>query len=200
MKYKAEEQLYTEAEVQSARLVAKDNNGLVFLSQVLLEIYPEATFFALARHPLAVYESHKRHKTPPSRSVQAFAEFYNHVCEQMLLDSQHLPRYYLVRFEDILADPVSCIPSLFAQAGLSFDPAAKLRFKAKPHFQENGQHTTAYQANRHYWFTLDEVPVFFQADINELQIRRLDPKEKQELLRLTEETCQRLGYQGDYLA
>ena len=105
MVFKNEVERYTLPEVASSRLVLKNNNGIIFLSDRFQEMYPDATFLALARDPVPLYESHKRHKTPVSRSLETFADFYNRMTDKMLADAERWPFYYILRFEDVVADP-----------------------------------------------------------------------------------------------
>jgi hypothetical protein len=194
MRYKAEGQTYTAEEVERSRLVLKNNNGLVFLSEHFLEIYPDATFFALVRHPLPLYESHKRRRTPPGKSPEAFAHFYTRMAQQMLIDANRLPRYYVVRFEDILKEPIGMLRQLYDWADLDFGKIRKVRFKAKPHFRSNGTYGTKYQVGRHYWFTFSEVTSFLQIDINKYQSTRLSREERESIMAMTNNVCQQLGY------
>ena len=192
MKYKYEAQPYTLDEVQAARLAAKNNNGLAFLSDPFLKMYPQAIFFGLTRDPVALYESHKRRKI--SRSVEQFAHYYNTLTGRMLEDSRRLPNYYMIRFEDIMQRPLESIQRVYRQAGLDFGKIQKLRFRSKPHYQSDGQYGTTYAALKHHWFDLGKVGEFLQADINALQTQQLDESEKQAVESLTLERRKALGY------
>ncbi len=195
MVYKSETERYTPAEVQAARLCAKNNNGLVFLTAPLAALYPGARFFALAREPLALYESHLRRRTPPSASPEQFADFYNTLVNQMLADQAAYPgRAFLFRFEDLLADPAAAAHTLYTQAGLDPARAPRLRFKAKPHLTASGEHTTPYQEGRHYWFAPADVHQILETEINSFQSSRVPPADRDTLLSLTAETRAALGY------
>jgi len=197
MRYKSEGVLYTQAEVENSRLVAKNNNSLVFLSDMFIEMYPDAYFFALVRHPLPLYESHLRRKTPPARSVERFAGYYNLIVDRMLADACRLPNYYLLRFEDLLADPLTSFHGIYQLAGLDPTLVRKLRFKAKPHLQANGSHATPYQDGRHYWFNPDRIDEFLEPQVNHYQVTRLPPVDRDALLALTEDSRASLAYQDD---
>src|SRR5688572_14404209 len=60
MRYKTKNHIYTLTEVENSRLVLKNNNGVIFLSDLFAEMYPGVRFFALVRDPIPLYESHKR--------------------------------------------------------------------------------------------------------------------------------------------
>jgi hypothetical protein len=192
MKFKYEGVIYTLKEIQQARLVAKNNNGLAFLTCVLTSMYAEATFFALVRHPLSLYESHKRRKI--ARSVEEFAYRFERMAGKMVADAARYDQYHLVKFEDVLANPLGSMERVYDKAHLNIDAVEKVRFKAKQHFQKDGQYTTRYEPGRHYWFQPHEVHQILEPDINALHIERLDRREKERLLKLTEKSRDALGY------
>jgi hypothetical protein len=193
MQYKREDERYSRSEVESARLVTKNNNGLAFLSGVWLEMYPEATFFALVRDPLALYESHKRRGI--TTSLEAFVNFYETIATRMLADAERLPNYHLVTFEDLLANPPEMMRYLYECAGLDFSKVDKIRLKAKPHFQANGSHKTAYERGKHYWFEMDDLFQILEPHVNRYQEERLDEGERRALRERFAPLCRRLGYQ-----
>lgn len=192
MCYKREGEPYQPSEVEAARLVAKNNNGLAFLTDHLLEIYPDATFFALVRDPLALYESHKRRGI--SNSVHQFADFYNRIAQRMIADAERYDCYTLVRFEDLLANPIDCMKHLYEFAGLDFDKIRKVRLKAKAHLQPDGRHDTEFQVGHHYWFALEDVYQILDPNINRRQRRQLSNSETEKLRHLLKPTLSQLGY------
>ena len=64
MIFKTQDIKYTKSEIEMSRLVIKNNNGLVYCTELFFDMYPDATFIALIRNPIALYESHKRRNTP----------------------------------------------------------------------------------------------------------------------------------------
>jgi hypothetical protein len=194
MRYKHEGETYTEEEVRAARLTVKNNNGLAFLTGPLHEMYPDATFFGLVRHPVALYESHLRRKTPPARTLETFAAFYRAMVEKMLADQDRFPSYHLFRFEDLLQEPLQSLTRAYALAGLDPGAVRKVRFKAKAHLQANGRHATTFTENRHYWFEPQDMHRILEPSINELQAGRVDAREQERLLEATRAVCERVGY------
>ena len=88
MIFKTQDIKYTKSEIEMSRLVIKNNNGLVYCTELFFDMYPDATFIALIRNPIALYESHKRRNTPPSKSPQVFAlnsSIYIYDIEKLLL-------------------------------------------------------------------------------------------------------------------
>jgi hypothetical protein len=192
MRFKYEDEVYTEEEVRSARLAAKNNNGLVYLSEVLLDLYPDATFVSLVRNPLALYEGHRRHRL--AESPEQFARFYERVAARMIEDEARLPNYHIVRFEDLLADPVGVTEKLYGLAGLDFGRVRKMRFKAKPHLQADGRHATPYVPGRHYWFEPGEVNAMLEPRINDYQAERVDKSQRGLLAELTQKSLRHFAY------
>lgn len=184
MKYKNENEVYTLEEVKNARLVLKNNNGLVFLSDLFAEMYPNATFFALIRHPLALYESYKRRKIV--KSIEEFVDLYQKIAEKMIQDNKRLDNYHIVKFEDLLEDPLRIIKKCYKMANLAFDMIEKIRFKAKTHFQKNGRYDAGqYIPDSHYWFDLDRIYDILEPNINKYQMNRLENQEKEKLIELS---------------
>lgn len=196
MRYKTKDVLYTTAEVENARLALKNNNGIVFLSEQFAEMYAGLTFFALVRDPIPLYESHKRNHTPVTSSPEKFASFYRQMIEKMWTDAERWDFYHILRFEDILGNPVQAIRKIYELAGLDIGQVQLMRFKAKPHMQANGSHTTSLQAGRHYWLSFDEVPHMLEPEVNQHQVSKLAPQELDQIRRLTCGIRSRLGY-GD---
>lgn len=192
MRFKSEDTPYTLQEVQLARLVAKNNNGLVFLSDILSEMYPGAIFFALVREPYALYESHKRRGI--TKSVEEFVDFYTSIANRMLADKVRIRNYHIVKFEELLAEPLAMIKYIYDCAGLEFTKIDKIRLKAKPHLHANGSHKTPFKQGQHYWFAQNDLYQMLEPGINELQGERLDEQERRVLNHRLAPICQRLGY------
>jgi hypothetical protein len=192
MKYKYESEVYTISEVEKARLVAKNNNGTVFLSDILNKIYPDATFFGLIRHPFALYESHKRRKI--TKSVVQFSEFYKRIVTKMMHDSDKYKNYHIIKFEEIVSDLLGSISKLYKLASLEFGEIKKIRFKAKPHFQKDGKHNSPFKSGRHYWFAAENINDYIEPSINDFQARRLTDNEKNALNRLLNDQLKQLNY------
>jgi len=186
MRYKEENLLYTQEEIEASRLCAKNNNGLAFLSDVLLDMYPESCFFALVRHPFALYEGHKRHGI--SNSPAEFAEFYRRLAQRMIVDSQRFASYHIIRFEDILENPLAAMKQSYQQAGLKFEAVDKIRLKAKEHLHADGKRYSDYEVGKHYWFEFDQLDQIIEPAINIYQSHNLTNQEK-DAIRSLAESC-----------
>ncbi|MEM8960866.1 MAG: sulfotransferase [Acidobacteriota bacterium] len=192
MRFKAPETTYDRAEVASSRLCAKNNNGLAFLSDILFDLYPDAVCFALVRDPVALYESHKRRGI--SKTPEAFAHFFNTLTMRHRHDSERFARYHLVRFEDLLADPITFVDDVYRKAELDGDKVERIRLKSKTHFRRDGSYGADRQKGAHYWLTKDEVVSFLEPQINQLQASKLDHAERARVRHLVAEACDTLGY------
>jgi len=194
MRYKSKDKVYSLAEVENSRLVLKNNNGTIFLSGVFFEMYPDAIFFGLVRDPIPLYESHKRNRTPVSSSPERFASFYQDMVGKMLSDANRFSSYQLVYFEDMLKDPLGATKSVYDFAGLDMNKVPQMRFKAKPHMQADGSHSTNFQSGKHYWLERDEIPQLLEAEVNQYQVSRLESKEVDIIRALTQNVREQLGY------
>jgi hypothetical protein len=192
MKFKSETEIYTEAEVISCRMAAKNNNGLVFLSEILGKMYPGVVFFNLVRHPYALYDGHKRHKI--FHDPGKFAQFYSAVIKKMICDTENRPRCHLVRFEDLLQNPTASMQDLYSKADLDFDHGRKVRLKAKPYLHADGTRRSDHKTGSHYWMEIKQLEQFLEADINQHQTSRLSESEKEIIKSRTGSVMERLGY------
>ena len=182
MIYKFDDQKYNIEEIQNARLVIKNNNGLIYLSKIFFEMYPHATFIALVRHPFALYESHKRRRTKVSMSPELFCDYYNKMVKKMISDAGNIPNYNIVRFEDLVSDPVNSVKLIYKYSNLDFNVIKKIRFKAKPFTHQDGSYGTHYNIGQHYWLNTNEIEKMIDPNVNSSQIAMISKKEKKKIL------------------
>lgn len=193
MKFKAEGQLYTREEVDQCRLVLKNNNGLIYLSDTFLKMYPDATFFSLVRNPISLYESHKRRGL--AKNVEQFSQFYNTLCQRILDDAKRLPNYHIVKFEEMVGNPGELIHELYGHAGLDISQVPQFRFKAKRFVHSDGEHKTEFEIRKHYWFEIDSLHEILEPKVNEYQNQLLSETEVRDVIRQTRSITEKLGYQ-----
>lgn len=192
MRYRSEGERYQLEEVKSARLAAKNNNGLAFLSDILTTMYPDVTFFGLVRHPLPLYESHRRRRFV--KSLDEFIGLYHAIAGKMLEDAERYDNYHIVRFEDVLGDVRGSVNKIYGLAGLDVTRVPKLRFKAKRHYHADGTRDSAYNVGQHYWFSFDEVEAFLDSGVNQYHIEQLSERDKTHILERTQSLRDVLGY------
>ncbi|MEM9291341.1 MAG: sulfotransferase [Acidobacteriota bacterium] len=193
MSWRDAERRYSAEEIAATRLCAKNNNGLVFLTELWLDLYPQATFFALLRHPVALYESHKRRRI--TSSPRQFTDFYNRIAGRMLDDAEGYDCCHLVRFEDLVQQPLESMQRLYAAADLDPSALQQLRFKTKPHYRRDGSHGSDHPPGTHLWLDFDEVPGFLVPDINRRQASQLEDAERRWVEEATAEVRERAGYE-----
>jgi len=190
-RYKAPDVLYTPAEVKSARLCTKGNNGLVFLNPVYRQMYPQARFVAMVRHPLPIYESWTRRSIVASPAE--FTGFYTSIAERMLAESEEQD-CKLVRFEDLLGDPVATARDVYDFLELDFTAQERVRVKAKKHYRSDGTYGTDLREGEYYWFGHDELQAYFESGVSRKHVEALDPADAEAVLDGTAGVRARLAY------
>ena len=100
--------------------IHKNNNALIYLTDIFLDMYPDAIFIALIRHPIALYESHKRRKTPVSTTPEKFYNYYNKMITKMSHDAKNNSNYHIIKFEDLISNPLESMEVLYQYSNLNF--------------------------------------------------------------------------------
>ena len=177
MQYKYGDEKYSLEEVKNSRLVLKNNNGLIFCSDIFYEMYPDITFIGLVRHPIALYESHKRRKTPVSVSIKAFVKYYSKMTKKMIEDQDNIENYHIIKFENLLTDPIESMKKLYSWAHIDYSQLKQVRLKAKKYMHEDGEAKTSYEAGCHYWLSEEELKSFLDPNVNKNQENLIPEKE-----------------------
>ena len=194
MKFKQEGIEYNLDEIRRSILVIKNNNGLIFLTDLFREIYLDSIFFALVRHPAALYESHLRRRTPASKTVESFIYFYRSIVGKMLEDSQSVKNYHIIKFEEMIRDPLNLIEKIYQLSNLDISKVDKFRFRAKPYTHRGGEHFSKIPAYKHYWFKKSEVTSFLEPNVNKYQLESLKSETIKKINRNLEYEISKLGY------
>lgn len=126
-KYKFEGVEYQPEEIEQARLLAKNVNGIVFMTDALVRMYPDATFFGLVRDGRALCESHIRRGT----TVQGVAQLYRRVARAMVEYKDTYQAFHIIQFEDLVQRPKSVLDFVYEKAGLSREQVRKVRLQVK---------------------------------------------------------------------
>ena len=194
MKYKYENEEYSLDEVKNSRLVIKNNNGLIFCSNIFYEMYPGAVFIGLVRHPVALYESHRRRKTPVSTTIEAFVEYYQKMIQKMLDDQDRFENYHIIKFEKLLADPMESIKKLYLWADLDYSQLKKVRLKAKEYMHDDGVSKTSYETGYHYWLTKEELNFFLDPNVNRNQRNLILEEDVKKISFYLKDSMKKLNY------
>ena len=184
---------YTRDEIGAARLVIKNVDGLIFLSRALAGIFPDATFVALVRNGYAVCEGHARR----GASLENAAEHYRLGVGRMLEDAERLPRYRIVRYEDLIDPGAGALETLLEHCEL--DPArlTRVRLETKRVVGADGGHRAvgaADGAKRGLWFDVGEHFEHFVPEANARQIARLDAGQRETVRACCGTVLERFGY------
>ena len=187
-KWRTENVEYTDAEIDEARLLCKNLDGIIFLTPEFARMYPDAHFIGLVRNGYAVCEGHFRRKS----SLTAIARKYRLGAEQMLKDAETLPNFNIIRYEDIIEKPLEALADIYRFAGLDPNATPKIRLQTKQTIQADGKHRYVKNAVRKVlvWYEPDEFMAHFVKDANQNQINRLTPAQLDQI----EDEC------GDVLA
>lgn len=190
-RYKNQNVEYTRNEIANSRLIGKNVDGMIYATDALSEMYPDATFIGLVRNGLALCESHLRKNRPPNE----IGYRYRVLVEKMLADAERLPHYQILRFEDLMADPVGIIKKIYAHADLEFNQLGDVRMQIRRVLDQDGQHQLNGGVEWHVvWFELDKLTQYFQRDVNRNQIQRLSAHDRTTFLKEAGGAMEQLGY------
>jgi len=189
--YKAEGIKYNNEELSNCRLLTKGLNGLVFTVDMFKEMYPDAVFLALIRNGLAVCEGRTRRGHPVSK----FAEHYKIVVERMLKYEKDLTNYHIFRYEDMVSNPLEFMKSIYEKAGLDINKVAKIRLESKATMDRKGNHTLNKGYDRQvFWYEPNQLQDHIKPNINENQIKQLEPVTRDQFLKIAGSAMEKLNY------
>lgn len=182
------------AEPPVTRLLAKNIDGMIYTTSAWVEMYPGATFLGLIRNGLAVCEGHVRR----GRSAAEIGWRYRVLAERMLQDAAHLPRYRIVRFEDLVASPWRALELACAHCGLDVGQVGSIRVQNRRVMDAQGNHRLSGEREWEVrWLSPAEMDDYFQAAVDAHQIQRLTRRERDDFLRQAGPVMERLGYPVD---
>ena len=176
-RYKSPTEVYQQTEIDSARMLAKNLDGAVLLTDMLREIYPNCYFVGMTRNGLAVCEGHTRR----GRRAEDVGDLYARIAGKMLADANSLERYQLLRYEDLMADPVQQLRKILR--GLDLDPLAvdQVRLQERKVITASGHHRLRNEATTEWdvhWLPLEALPERLDAQVNDRQIARLNEADR----------------------
>jgi hypothetical protein len=186
-RYKAEDVEYTAGEIQEARLLSKNIDGLVFTTPLFADMYPGATFFGLVRNGLAVCEGHIRRGSTASE----YGKLYARVCGQLLSDSRRLDNFHLFRYEELTQDTLKTSERIFELADLDSGCVPKFRLVVG---NEGDRGRTGGSAVDLRWFSPQEFAETITPGVDEEQIQKLSSRSRDEFLQEAGDILNSLGY------
>ncbi len=190
--FKTEGERYSKEEIARSRLLCKNLNGLIFLSREFHRMYPDAVFIALVRNGLAVCEGHMRR----GYDLTKIAESYERACQQMIQDAQELPRYHLLRYEDIIDAPTASFHRIIELAGLDADKVPKVRMETKQVIDAGGEHVYVHGTDQKQvvWYDVDELATHLRTDANANQINRLTDEQRTTITGICRSSLEHFSY------
>jgi len=176
-------------ETDPLRKLLRRNDALKYLP-LLRRTYAQVAVIFLVRNGLAVADGWGRRGAP----VQTAASWYRHYvgCYEDYV-SANPGQALIVRFEDILEDPFRLAARIYAEIGLETAPAQDLRIAVKPTIHANlavanTTRKTKRWIDRHNWRDYIDV------GINEAQIARMHPQQRQQFVSVTDDVMRKYGY------
>ncbi len=189
--YKSPDVVYTQDELVQARLLCKNIDGMIYANDTFVEMYPDAAFFGLVRNGLAVCEGHLRRGRPAAETGWR----YQLLVDKMLRDAKELPRYQIMRFEDLICNPVQTLQSLYSHVGLDLEKLRQLRMQVRRVMDAQGNHRLNGASEWNVvWLEPSELPSYFQQDVDQNQIKRLSQADRDAFLKQAGSAMERLGY------
>lgn len=190
--YKTENEKYSLEEVANARLLCKNLNGLIFLTKQFHTMYPDATFIAIVRNGLAVCEGHARR----GYNLVNFAKNYEKGCQQIISDSQNIPNYHIVKYEDIMSNPMETLKQIYQHADLDINQVTQIRLGRTKVIGKDGKHRFIHRGSKELilWYDISNFMSHFDGNINENQINRLSDAQKTTIIEICQESLQYFNY------
>jgi hypothetical protein len=169
-KYMKEEKLYTKKMIEDTAVCLKSVNNDIFLTDVLLKVYPDLYFIGLTRNGYALTDGYVRR----GKSAAYAANLYKRIAQKMQFYSNKLNQFKLIKFEDVLQHPFEIAEELFEFIDVYPRRLDKLRLKSKKIINKDYEHKAVYGAeHRKYWFDRKTISNIIKPDVNTLQIDRL---------------------------
>jgi hypothetical protein len=182
---------YTDSQIAQSRLVCKNLNGLILMTDNLAAMYPDAIFFGLIRNGLALCEGYVRR----GARAEDCANMYRLLVGKMHGDSRRIENYHIVRFEEILRDPMAEASSLYRSAGLDLAEVDKFRMQLKATLSHSGEHKLERGLDRQVvWYAKTDLSRHFRTDVDQIQAAKLSPRDRETFLRIAGGTMEMLGY------
>jgi hypothetical protein len=183
---------YTTDGIRDARLLSKNVAGLIFLTDELAKMYPDAVFLAIVRNGLALCEGHIRRGV----KVEKIATRYQLGCAKMLQDARNMPNYHILRFEDILERPVESLRHVYDLAGLDLSAVSKIRLETKQVMDKDGQHKFVHNTDGKelVWYEINAFGQHFYPQVNQNQIDRLTLEQRETIIRIAGTALRHFSY------
>jgi hypothetical protein len=191
-KFIAEGKLYTNEQVVNAVLCLKSVNYDIFLTDLLLRVYPDLYFIALARSGYALCDGYIR----SGGTATEAGILYNRIAEKMKRYADLIPHFKMIKFEEILQRPFDVAEKVFAFVDVYPQRLEKLRLKSKKVINTQNEHRVTFGTeNRKYWFDRSMINQILDPSVNQTQIERLPNSTIDEFSRTASPALKFFGYE-----
>ncbi|MFK5949815.1 MAG: sulfotransferase [Methylococcales bacterium] len=155
-------------------------------------MYPDATFIAIVRDGFALAEGHIRRGADPAKA----AWMYEQGCKKIISDEMRIPNYHILKFEDLIGDPIGSLKNVYKFADLDMNMLGKIRLETTKVITNKGEHEFIHNtANKELvWYSLEEFENHYNKDVNENQRERLTKEEEQIILKNAHDTLKHFAY------
>lgn len=191
-RWKAPGEPYTRREIARARLLCKNVDSLILLSRELAVCYPDASFLALVRDGLAVCEGQARRGLDLSEAARR----YELGCRTLAEDARGIPRFRVLRYEDLVASPQAFLKELYEAADLDPGRVSKLRLETKAVIDVDGEHRIVLGPGekRLLWYDPADFARHLRTDANANQRARLSAEETERVESICAWSLRHFGY------
>ena len=109
-------------------------------------------------------------------------------------DSKNNVNYHIVKFEDLVSNPLGSIEILYEYSNLDFSKINKIRFKAKPHAKKDGSYGSDFNIGKHYWVEKNKTESLIDSNVNKYQIGKISKEDKNTLSSLFKNQIKDMNY------
>lgn len=183
---------YTLDEIGNSRILLKNLNGLIFLTDMFYTMYPDATFIAIVRDGFSLAEGHIRRGADPAKA----ALLYEEGCKKIISDEKRIENYHILKFEDLIGDPVESLKKVYKLADLDINMLGKIRLETTKTITNNGEHEFIHNTDNKelLWYSLEEFANHYNKDVNKNQRERLTKEQEEIILENAQSTLQHFSY------
>ena len=190
-RFKFENVPYTKEELAKCRLLTKSLNGTVLAVDIFNTMYPDAVFFGLVRNGLAICEGYTRRGI----AAEEAGRVYKIVVDKMLEANKNMNNYFLLKYEDMVSNPLEFMQQVYECANLDLTQVKKARLQSKKIMSASGTRDRLKGGDRQvFWYDLSSLQEHIKPNINENQIHQLKTEDKKAFLSIAGDSMEACGY------
>ena len=189
-RFKSPQTEYTAQEAEAATICFKIMGDDLVLNDAVARSFDAACFIGLVRNGFALCEGNMRRGTTPERIGRDYDRFVS----RLLAFSKHCDNFTLVRFEDMLANPVETAAKLYQSCGVRPPLTGEFRLKVKKTITGQEHTMGADKVDTKVWMSENELSSFFDASIDASQIHGISQDDGRRFLSQAAQAMTDLGY------